>query len=199
VVDIPQGTCSIKGCDERHRARGWCEKHYTSWRRYGNPEQRLRVVYGPAEKRFWLKVDKTETCWLWTGSTNADGYGQFWDGRRMVKAHRFAYQSLVGPPPKGRELDHLCHNADRSCLGGTDCPHRCCVNPAHLEPVTNPENTRRGQGFGGRNARKTHCPQGHPYDEANTYIKPGDGGRMCRICYQARNQRRSAARQRGES
>ena len=121
--------------------------------------------------RFWLKVEKTEGCWLWTAYRRPDGYGQFRVGSRMVKAHRFAYELLVGPIPDGRETDHLCRV-------------RHCVNPAHLEPVTHRENTLRGDTPAARNAAKTHCPQGHPLAEGN--LVPFDlrrGRRRCLTCH----------------
>jgi hypothetical protein len=80
-------------------------------------------------------------------------------------AHRLSYEHHVGPIPDGLQIDHTCRN-------------RKCVNPEHLEPVTNAENTTR-QDHAER--RKTHCPKGHPYDEANTYVDPS-GARRCRAC-----------------
>ena len=110
-------------------------------------------------------------CWIWQASTTHNGYGQFWVGGRMVKAHRFAYEMFVGPIPEGLELDHLCRV-------------RNCVNPAHMEPVTHAENVRRGESFSAINAGKTHCPHGHAYDAENTYVKP-NGWRHCRACQRA--------------
>ncbi len=138
------------------------------------------------EDRFWAKVDKTETCWLWTGSLNQQGYGQVAvrvAGRQTsARAHRFAHELLVGPIPDGLELDHLCRV-------------RNCVNPAHLEPVTHAENLRRSptafRRLGDRQRAKTHCPQGHPYDEANT-ARYGCR-RYCIACRNKRNRARRAA------
>jgi hypothetical protein len=120
----------------------------------------------PAE-RAWAKIEQTDTCWNWTGYVGSrDGYAQIWigPGTRKAQAHRFVYELLVGPIPEGMQLDHLCRV-------------RHCVNPEHLEPVTQQENVRRGM----KGRMVTHCLQGHPYDDANTYIK-SNGCRYCRAC-----------------
>jgi len=135
--------------------------------------------------RFWRKVRALENgCWEWTASLYTTGYGQFGrGGHGNSRAHRVAFEALVGSIPKGFELDHVCHN-DTSCLGGRGCAHRRCVNSAHLEIVTHRENTLRGVGPSALHARKTHCPQGHPYSEANTYVfvTPTATMRSCRAC-----------------
>jgi len=95
------------------------------------------------------------------------GYGKFSLDCHDLGAHRLAYQWLIGAVPEGLYLDHLCHN-------------RACVNVAHLEPVTPRENSLRGATLGAINLAKTHCPQGHPYDEINTYVFRNE--RRCRAC-----------------
>lgn len=138
-----------------------------------------RVVL-PRETRFFAKVDAAGACWQWTGATSAKGYGVFQLGRRegTILAHRFSYETLVGPIPDGLELDHLCHTNDRSCTGGDDCPHRRCVNPEHLEPTTTGVNTHRGQSPFGINSRKETCPQGHDLD----VLIPKASGKVERRC-----------------
>jgi hypothetical protein len=99
-------------------------------------------------------------CWIWKGSLNPDGYPFF----SQKSVHRLSYQILVGPIPDGMEIDHLCRQ-------------RACVNPHHLEAVTHKVNVLRGNGPTAKNAQKTHCPRGHPYD-----IRLKSGGRWCSIC-----------------
>jgi hypothetical protein len=148
-----------------------------------------------AEERFWEKVNKAGPiperkpelgpCWIWDASTRDNGYGQFNFYGRMLGAHRIAYLLVKGSVPADLQLDHLCHTHDPDCSGGNDCPHRRCVNPDHLEPVTQKVNLLRGQGMGAKNAAKTHCPHGHPYNDANTRILRG-GARLCRECHRKR-------------
>lgn len=110
-------------------------------------------------------------CSEWSGPKTGGGYGIFFTydsgKQRNVGAHRYAYELHVGPIPDGLVIDHLC---------GT----RACTVPEHLEAVTQRENVHRSEGRTAVNARKTHCPQGHPYDEANTYTYRGM--RSCRAC-----------------
>lgn len=107
-------------------------------------------------------------CWLWTGALQPTGYGSMHLKGRSGRAHRAAYEALVGPIPTNLTLDHLCRT-------------RCCVNPDHLEPVTQRENVLRGAGPWATNKRKTHCKRGHAFDEANTHVD-GNGYRKCRAC-----------------
>lgn len=116
-------------------------------------------------ENFWKKVEKTETCWLWTGTKTQHGYGRLARRGQWHVAHRFAYLNLVGPIPDGLELDHLCRV-------------RHCVRPDHLEPVTHTVNVRRGNG--GR-LKAVKCPQGHEYAGDNLYIRP-NGFQDCRAC-----------------
>lgn len=86
-----------------------------------------------AEERFWRKLEKTETCWLWTAAKQQNGYGMFGTepSSKVTTAHRYSYELHVGPIPEEMQIDHLCRV-------------RACVNPAHLEVVTGLQNIRRG-------------------------------------------------------
>lgn len=123
------------------------------------------------KRRFENQVERiTESgCWIWMGCINDSGYGIAYCEKTLVRAHRLSYLIHIGPIPDGLELDHLCRV-------------RCCVNPAHLEAVTRKENLRRGINA---ESNRTHCPQGHPYNEENTLISKWKGktGRQCRICH----------------
>ena len=133
--------CSVAGCVAPHVARGLCSKHYQRARSAGLPNKRIPS----AEERFWQKVDKTPGCWLWTACVTGLGYGQFrvTHGAPTVYAHRWAYEAMVGPIPDELVLDHLCRTPS-------------CVNPSHLEPVTQRINVLRGESPVAKRARQTH-------------------------------------------
>lgn len=137
------------------------------------------------EQRFWKNVNKTDSCWLWRGTRSSKGYGQFVVNGKQLRAHRFAYELLVGPIPEGLQLDHV---------KAAGCTNRCCVNPAHLEPVTARENLLRSDlTVASINAAKTHCKWGHALHGENIYWRR-DGRRQCRTCrVLARPRRREQA------
>lgn len=83
-------------------------------------------------------------CWIFSGCTNSRGYGQVCSGRKgkNILTHRLAVIVRDGSVPEGMTVDHKCHNSE-TCLLDSDCPHRRCVNPAHLRVMSGGDNTRR--------------------------------------------------------
>jgi hypothetical protein len=116
-----------------------------------------------------IKIGK-DGCWEWQLSRNHGGYGQFVVGSRMDKsaryvlAHRWAYEEFVCEMDPSLQTDHLCRN-------------RACVNPSHLEAVTNQENVDRGL-----KAKQSKCKYGHPMSGDNLYIRPDGVRRACKEC-----------------
>lgn len=176
--------CSVDGCERRSEARGYCHGHYQRVRR-GSP------VGGPFPEtpleRFVAKVEVNGDCWVWVGATDGDGrYGAFYDSStgKVMRAHRWAYENIAGEQIE-EVLDHLCRRT-------------LCVNPDHLEPVSQHQNILRGGWAPATNARKTHCKRGHEFTPENTEVadaKTGKG-RRCREC--ARMHGRMTARRRRE-
>ena len=122
-----------------------------------------------SSQRFCEHLKAEGECIIWTGQRTRYGYGviaiESGKGGRKMAAHKYSWEKAIGPVPAGLELDHLCRN-------------KLCVNVRHLEPVTHTENVRRGRRL------ITHCPEGHPYDEANTslYHSPTGVHRFCKAC-----------------
>lgn len=147
------------------------------------PERRLSDL--PAEvlaavvARFWNKVEqRADGCWQWTGHVAGQGYGYFNVVRGVVmRAHRISYELKHGAIGRDLVVDHLCRN-------------RLCVNPAHLEAVTNRENVLRGAHPRMVAARTNTCKRGHSLADARVNKK----GRTCRTCTNLRAAELRAAR-----
>jgi hypothetical protein len=118
--------------------------------------------------RFMSKVDKTDSCWIYTGQID-NGYGRFWYKGKGILAHRWIYEYLFSPIPPKMQIDHLCRN-------------RSCVNPQHLEVVSNTEQQKR------KSLAQTHCKNGHEFTEENIYLYKNK--RNCIMCRRERDKGR---------
>ena len=117
----------------------------------------------------WTKVDSG--CWEWQAYRDDQGYGTIKREGKTCRAHRVGYELYVGPIPDGLVIDHRCRNTS-------------CVNPRHLEPVTNRVNLLRGNTLQAKNAAKTRCVNGHPFTESNTGRSKTQ--RYCKACKRER-------------
>jgi hypothetical protein len=143
------------------------------WYRLGVSHPRKAAL-----ERFELNVspEPNTGCWLWTGALSVAGYAKLRHGfDKSDLAHRFAYQQFRGPIPDGLVLDHLCRNT-------------WCVNPVHLEAVTERINLIRGVSPVGINHRKTHCLRGHELAGTNLYMT-NRGQRYCKECIRIRSRK----------
>lgn len=159
--------CSVTGCGRVHVAQGFCANHYARavrrriittrehWANHSDIGRLLRRIQNVTDAG----------CWEWS---SVNKYGALYIQGRPTPTHRFSYEFFVGPIPEGFVIDHLCRNTH-------------CINPLHLEPVTERENILRGVGACAVHAKKTHCPRGHPLSDENIYRYP-NGRRECRVC-----------------
>lgn len=161
VGEVTAGLCEC-GCGtptplavQTRKARGWIKGQpvrFISRHHLTSPVRTPRV-------RLLEKTEKTDTCWLWAGSLTTGGYGQLSIAGRLTQAHRLAYELYVGAIPEGFQIDHLCRV-------------RHCVNPDHLEAVTQAENIRRGMSPLAIAWRSGKCRRGHLRET----------GKECREC-----------------
>ena len=170
----PGRGCAVPGCGQPHVAHGYCGPHNHRYVRTGDPLGSQRMSLG---ERLDASTDKSGECWIWTGVRNKSGYGRIYvhDKGRPMLAHRVAYELRRGPIPDALVIDHLCRTP-------------ACINPAHMEVVTNDENFRRGLGNKYRNGMADTCKHGHPMSGDNVYVRPG-GSYECRECKRAQMRR----------
>jgi len=150
------------GTEKRHLLEGFHEKSDNDMIRSFLSKEKTKYTvksfsrYDSTLDRFWIRVEFTTDCWNWIGTLNF-GYGKFYVNNKPVFVHRFSYELVNGKIPQNMVLDHLCRN-------------RKCVNPDHLEVVTQRTNILRGIGLAALNSRKTHCYKGHLLKGNNLYM-----------------------------
>lgn len=197
---MADGTCPVVDdgteCGRQLSTDGLCHKHYMRRWRTGTVVKAPRLL--PLAERFNAKTVKDYNewgCWYWDGETSPGDYGKLeirQDGRRIGTrvAHAVSWEIFAGRPvPESLELDHFLY-PDR-CIGPR------CVNPEHVRPTSRRINVLRGAtGVGAINARKTHCPRGHPYDLVRS--KRGRSGELIysRDCSRCKKVRDARARER---
>lgn len=132
------------------------------------------------KQRLEMRIKHTDSgCWEYTGNCNEWGYGQLDVRKQRWMAHRLAYTLWIGPIPEGMDILHSCDNPP-------------CINPAHLRPGTQLENSLEMVAKGRTDAQKREaCPRGHKYDEHNTGRYGKSKWRDCKICSRARNRIRA--------
>ena len=155
-------TCSFEGCGRKHYARGLCNGHYQQ-QRSGAPLAPLRE-HLTFEERVWSRVERTGTCWVWTGEKKPKGYGAIGRDGATLYAHRVVWEMVRGPIPEGMQLDHRCHE-------------KTCVNPDHLRLVTNAQNH---QNLSGAYANSTTGVRG-------VTRNPRNGKWVARVTFNYRN------------
>lgn len=129
----------------------------------------------PAIDRFmnYALPEPNSGCWLWMAQIKPNGYGAFYDeNQNLWYAHRYSYTVHKGAIPSHLVVHHK-------------CSVRSCVNPDHLEIITQSQNVKHGiEKSKIHNKSKTHCPYGHEYTNDNILLYRG--GRYCRACKRIR-------------
>lgn len=111
--------CSVPHCQEHATTKGLCSRHYKRQWYCGSTKVSRPCYHEPLHKKFWRYVEKTDSCWLWKGRLDKDGYGTIKDGRSTKRAHRVSFEMHFKSLSKNKMVLHKCNNPS-------------CVNPDHL-------------------------------------------------------------------
>lgn len=127
-------------------------------------------------------IDASTGCWIWTAWRNNQGYGTIGispalsGGPKQVYAHRLSYEMHKGPIPPGLVIDHICNNP-------------ACVNPEHLQAITQKANIDRSSHPSVQRRLAGRCIRGHDMtDPTNVYMRPDNGRKACKACYAIRDE-----------
>lgn len=171
-------TCSFEGCGRQHHAYNLCKAHYFQ-RRTGAELHPIHSTQRPAGTPPRILYDEATCqnpnligpCHVFRGSKGHHGHCRVLVCGKLIYVHRYIWERDVGLIPEGMVIDHQCRNP-------------ACCNVNHLRVVTVKVNATEnvvGCCWQLLSAR-THCPQGHPFDEENTFWR-ADGGRRCKACH----------------
>lgn len=167
--------CENQNCDKKAISRMLCQKHYDlARRRHKNLDSYpLLEIKTPIERFNGMYKVVKSGCWEWRKtSMDKRGYGRFRSEVGRL-AHRFSYHHFKGKLDPKLTIDHLCCN-------------KRCVNPAHLEQVTQRENVLRGTADAAKNVLKTHCKRGHKLSGKNLFVKKSKNGHRKRYCMECK-------------
>lgn len=123
--------CALDGCNANAFAKTYCKPHYAQFNRTGKAVLKRTGKHGTVQERFWNFVDRgdADTCWIWQGRKDKNGYGSIRTPTTQLRAHRVSYEMHNGKIPDGLLIRHTCHNTS-------------CVNPNHLLVGTTLDNAR---------------------------------------------------------
>ena len=119
--------CSVPECGRGYYAKNYCRLHWERARRHGSPIIVQVPRDMPAAERLAHRSERQGDCVVFTGCTNASGYGQITIANKQVAVHRVAYELAHGPIPEGLVIRHKCDNPP-------------CIDPSHLELGTPQDN-----------------------------------------------------------
>lgn len=171
--------CSVRGCNNSSRSKGWCKPHYDAWRRYGDAHQyrdRSKLSLWDKILEIGWTIDPKTKCKNWNGHLNWCGYGQFRNGNGpLIRVHRIIMERKLGRKLSRKE--HVLHK----------CDNPSCGNDRHLfigSQFVNMKDMRNKKR--GYKDNWTHCPNGHEYP---TDRPRNISSNRCRICANERNRK----------
>lgn len=149
-MSVPYKKCLVEGCDRNatkksYGCRGWCVRHYSRWRVYGDPTMGGTEAGAPQD---WLRdvaiPYRGDDCLEWPFGKDQGGYGLVTIEKRQGRPHRWVCAQVHGEQPS--DIHEVAHS----------CGNRACCNPAHLRWATRPENAADRLAHGTHNRGERH-------------------------------------------